>query len=199
MTTFLLIRHGSTDMLDVGISGWKPEIALNARGRTEVAKLAAKLARRHVDALYASPLERTRRTAAALAEVWGVPPVVCEALGELRFGAWTGKSFDALAEDQQWKRFNHFRCGTRIPEGELMLETQARSVSALLGLRDRHEGQTVALVSHGDVIKAVLGYFLGMPLDLHIRLEIAPASVSELELSHDHAKVLLMNATLAQL
>jgi broad specificity phosphatase PhoE len=195
VTKFLLIRHGSTDMLDIGISGWKPGIALNARGRSEVGALASRLAGRCVAALYASPLERTHETAAILAMAFGLEPVPCAALGELRFGEWTGRTFDMLGSDPCWTRFNTFRSGTRIPEGELMLETQTRSVSAILSFREQHDGRTVALVTHGDVIKSVVAYFLGMPLDFYDRLEISPASLSELELSADHARILKLNET----
>jgi broad specificity phosphatase PhoE len=193
VTTFLLIRHGSTDMLDVGISGWKPGVPLNALGRAEVAKLAARLALRQIDELYTSPLERAQETAEIVGRTAGLTPVACSALGELRFGEWTGKTFRALALEVEWQRFNSFRSGTRIPHGELMLETQSRSVAAVLSLRDRHEADTVALVTHGDVIKSILCYFLGMPLDFHVRLEIAPASVSELQLGGDWVKVQRVN------
>ena len=193
MTQFLLIRHGSTDALDVMLAGWTPRVGLNAAGEAEVQRAARHLAGRPVDQLYTSPLERTRRTADILAEALGVPLRLDARLGELRFGEWTGKSFEALRDEPSWHSWNSFRSGTRVPAGELMLETQARAVSLLVELRDRHPDATVALVSHGDVIKSVLAYFLGMPLDLHTRLEISPASITELELSSHHVRVSRLN------
>ena len=195
MTQFLLIRHGSTDMLGVAISGWLPGVGLTQAGRDEVSALAQQFIGIRIHALYTSPLERTRRTAGILAHSFGLEPIVCPELGELRFGQWTGKSFEELRPDPHWQRFNTFRSGTRIPEGELMLDTQLRVVSFMLTLRDRHRDQTVALVTHGDVIKGALTYFLGMPLDLHPRLEISPASVSHIELTDDSVQVLRVNAT----
>ncbi|HKU44432.1 MAG TPA: histidine phosphatase family protein [Polyangiales bacterium] len=190
MTRFLLIRHGSTDMLDIGISGRAPGISLNVQGQREVERLVERLATRSIAALYVSPLERTRETAAALERRFGLRAVEEPAFLELDFGEWTGQDFGSLHADPRWRDFNLFRCGTRIPDGELMLETQARSVSRLLELRDRHRGTTVAIVSHGDVIKVALLYFLGMPLDHHVRLDVAPASCSELELGRDWVRVL---------
>jgi probable phosphoglycerate mutase len=195
MTRFLLLRHGSTDMLDRGISGRTPGIPLNSKGEREVAWLAERLRTRHVAAVYASRLERTWQTAQVVAAQLGLEPIAKEELLELHFGEWTGQSFDSLAPDPRWREFNAFRCGTRIPGGELMLETQTRIVRLLIELRELHDDESVALVTHGDVIKAALTYFLGMPLDFHVRFDIAPASCTELELSRDQVRVLRMNET----
>ena len=183
-------------MLERGISGRARGISLNAQGNAEVQRLAAglKSRQRQIAALYTSPLERTRETAAALEAALGLQACEHPALLELHFGEWTGQDFETLQADPRWRDFNYFRCGTRIPGGELMLETQARVVAAMLELRDRHADQCLALVTHGDVIKAALTYFLGMPLEYHTRLEIAPASCSELELARDYARVLRLNA-----
>jgi broad specificity phosphatase PhoE len=198
MTQFLFLRHGSTDMLDHGISGRAPGILLNARGQREVRWLAHHLRERRVAAIYASPLERTWETAQAVAEPLGLSPIASEALLELHFGEWTGQSFELLNQDARWRDWNAFRCGTRIPGGELMLETQTRVVRLLLELREKHGDQSLALVTHGDVIKAALTYFLGMPLDFYLRLEVAPASCSELEVGRDHVRLLGLNVTASE-
>jgi broad specificity phosphatase PhoE len=180
-------------MLNRGISGRAPGVSLNASGEAEVQRLAQRLRTRPINAMYTSPLERTRQTAAILASELGLQPIDHSALLELDFGEWTGLAFQTLESDARWRDFNVFRCGTRMPGGELMLETQTRVVSALLELRDRHGDACVAVVTHGDVIKAALMYFLGMPLDYHVRFDIAPASCSTLELGHDYARVLQLN------
>jgi broad specificity phosphatase PhoE len=190
MTDFWLVRHGSIDTLDVRIAGWTPAIQLNPLGLREVAALSERLANCGAQHIYASPLDRTRATAQLLAETLACPISVCEELGELQFGDWTGKCFDELADDAHWQRFNRFRSGTRIPNGETMLEVQARAVSALLRLRADHPDGRVVLVTHGDVIKAVVAYVLGMPLDFYDRLEIAPASITQIVL-HEHTVRLL--------
>ncbi len=195
MTTFLLIRHGSTDMLDRGISGRAPGVLLNVQGEREVRALAHSLRERRLAAVYTSPLERTRQTADVVAQQLGLAPIESEALLELDFGEWTLRGFDELRADARWADFNAFRCGTRIPGGEMMLETQARAARLILQLRDAHPEAHVALVTHGDVIKAALAYFLGMPIDFYGRLDIAPASHSELEIGRDFVRVLSVNVT----
>jgi broad specificity phosphatase PhoE len=192
MTTFLLIRHGTSSVQD-RISGRTPGIALSAQGEREIQQLARHLRDRPMTAVYTSPIDRTLQTAKAVADRLGLVPIANDALLELHFGDWTMQSFAALAADPRWLPFNTFRSGTRIPGGELMLETQARVVRWMLELRDLHPQDQLALVTHGDVIRAALSYFLGMPLDLYARLEISPASFSEVELGRDFVRVLGMN------
>jgi broad specificity phosphatase PhoE len=143
-------------------------------------------------------IERTRQTAEVVAQRLGLSTIESDALLELDFGQWTRRSFEDLESEPRWANFNAFRSGTRIPGGELMLETQARVVGLILELRDTYPNEHVALVTHGDVIKAALAYFLGMPLDLYARLEISPASCSELEVGRNFVRVLNLNLTASE-
>ncbi len=118
-----------------------------------------------------------------------------EELGEIRLGEWQGLTIQELDQRDDWKRFNTFRSGTPAPGGELMLETQARMVRQLLQLRQKHPTGTVAVVSHGDPLRAVLAFFLGIPLDFVLRFEISPASVSVVQLHEWGARVLCINHT----
>jgi probable phosphomutase (TIGR03848 family) len=193
VTILLLIRHADTDYVGHAIAGWKPGVLLNARGRRQAAGLAETLATVTIDGVYSSPLERARETALAIAEPRKLELQVREEFGEMQFGDWTDCSFDRLATSAEWRRFNSFRGGTRVPNGEMMLETQARMVAALERLRTSHPTDTLAIVSHGDVIKSALTHFLGMPLDLCNRLEIDPASVSAVAFDADAVRVLCIN------
>ncbi|HEU4565735.1 MAG TPA: histidine phosphatase family protein, partial [Gemmatimonadaceae bacterium] len=166
---------------------------LAADGRRQAARLAERLAGLPIAALYSSPVERARETAAPLAARLGLP--VCDAPGavEIDFGEWTGRTFEELARDPRWGPFNGFRSATRIPGGELIVETQARVVVELERLRERHPDAVVAVVSHADVIRAALCHYAGIPLDLMLRLEIACASVSVLEVTPYGARILRLN------
>lgn len=109
-------------------------------------------------------------------------------------GDWQGSEIAKLDEREDWRRFNTFRGGTRAPQGELMLETQTRMVRGVHALAAKHAAETVGVVSHADPLRALIAYFLGAPLDLMLRLEISPASVSVLELSDWTARFLCINA-----
>lgn len=193
MTTFLLIRHASHDLLGKAIAGRSPGVRLSPKGRQEAADLAERLASVPLRAVYSSPLERTRETAEPLSARLGLEVRISEAILELDFGEWTGKSLEELRQDPRFGHFNSFRSGTRIPGGERMPEAQARFVGEMHRLAGLHPDEWVALVSHGDPIKSALAYYLGVPLDLFQRIEISPASVSVVELNEWGPRVLCVN------
>jgi probable phosphoglycerate mutase len=175
-------------------------VHLNTAGEGQAARLADRLRAVRIEAVYSSPLERARQTAEPIARGRGVEGGALEvrtldALAEIAFGEWTGRTLSELDREPAWRRFNSFRSGTRIPGGELIAEVQARAVSGLVALRGRHPAGTVVAVSHGDVIRAALAYWLGMPLDLMQRLEVEPASVSAVELDDDGVRILRLNDT----
>ncbi len=196
MTTFYLIRHAANDWLGNAIAGWTAGgVSLNTEGRGQAERLAGRLARRGIAHIYSSPLERARETAAPIAAALGLEVAVNEALGEVRFGDWSGKRLDVLERDRGWRLFNSYRSGTRPPGGELAVETQGRVVAELESLRARHPDETVAVVSHADTIRAALAYYLGIPIDLYQRMECLPASFSVLRLSDEGPVVASLNQT----
>jgi probable phosphoglycerate mutase len=73
------------------------------------------------------------------------------------------------------------------------MDVQARMLRLIERLCSVHPDLTVALVSHGDVIKATLAHHLGVPLDLFQRIEISPASVSLVRIARYGPEVLLIN------
>jgi probable phosphomutase (TIGR03848 family) len=194
-TTVLLVRHGQTDWIGQRIAGRQPGVHLNAFGIAQAARLPARLEGLPIHAIYSSPLERTRETAAPLAAARGLDVRECGEAIELGFGEWTSRPFSDLEADRQWRRFNHFRSFARAPGGELMPEVQTRIVRAIERLRAAHPGESAVLVSHGDVIRAAVAYFLGVPLDLFQRIEIRPASVSRVRLCDEGVLVLGVNDT----
>ncbi|HLD98999.1 MAG TPA: histidine phosphatase family protein [Bdellovibrionota bacterium] len=179
--TIILIRHATCDPIGISISGRLPDIHLNAKGTKEAENLATRLARSRISKIYSSPLERALETAKPLSRELGVAINSSEYFAELQFGKWTGSLLQDLAGSEDWKRFNSFRSGTRIPEGELMLEAQTRAVAELIRISERHEGERIAIVTHGDIIKSILLYALGIPIDFLFRLEIDPASLSVIQ------------------
>jgi broad specificity phosphatase PhoE len=192
-TTFHLIRHASYDLLGQVLAGRSAGHSLNGRGRAEAAVLAASLAHLPIAAVVASPLERTRETAAPIAERLGLPVAIDGDVSEIDYGDWTGSPFGELHANAAWQRFNSFRGTAQIPGGETMLAAQARALRAVLRLRDVWPEHQIAVVTHGDVVKAVLAHFLAMPLDLMRRIEIFPASRSVVALHDTDAHVLGVN------
>lgn len=193
MTAFLWVRHASHDLLGARLAGRMPGVSLNARGALEARRLGTWLAGARIDRLYTSPLERCMETAAAIARANGCTPQVLPELTEIDFGAWTGRAFDDLAADPAWTRFHTARGEAPVPGGESMREVRERVLTAADRLRRDHLGETIILVSHGDVIKAVLASALGTDLDHLPRFDVDPASVSTLVHEGGTWRVVAMN------
>lgn len=182
VTTFLLIRHGATNAVGHTITGRLPGVHLNDLGRQQAVALPDRLKRFDIAAIYSSPMERALESAEPLAHALGLPVESSQALLEVDFGAWSGLTLEELQKSDEWKMFNLFRSSSPPPEGELIGEVQTRMVSEMNRLRVRYQGKTVALFTHADPIKAALMHYLGMSSDNLQRLEVSPASISEVRL-----------------
>ena len=170
-----------------------PGVGLSEEGRAQSEALAGSLAGRPIRAVVSSPLERAQQTAAPVAARFGLPVVTEPGLHEIDFGAWTGRTFAELEQDPAWGAWNRFRSVAPCPEGEGMLAAQARALAALRALQASHGEGEVVVVSHQDVLKALLSHFLGAPLDLLHRVGLDPAHRSVLVLYDEGARVEAMN------
>ena len=195
MTTFLLVRHGETDAVGKTIVGRMPGVHLNATGRAHARRLAQRLSRLPIRAIYSSPLERALETAEPVAASLDLAPHLTEDLSEVRCGGWEGAAIADLDQREDWRRFNAFCSCVRAPDGELMIEIQTRMVQQFESLCRRHSGETVAIFSHADPLRAALAHYLGIPLDLCLRIEISPASVSVLQIGDWAPRILCLNET----
>lgn len=152
---------------------------MSAAGLAQAERLARRFWSDGIEAVYTSPLERTRQTAEPIAAACGLELIEEAALVEIDFGDWNGRSFAELDADPDWRRWNGDRDQARPPGGETMLEVQQRLGRFLETLARSGHGAVVA-VSHADVIKSAVALALGLPLRAHDRFEIAPASVTTL-------------------
>jgi len=195
MLTYL-IRHGTNDLQEQGIlAGWTPGIHLNHKGQAEAQALAQRLTPAKIEAVYSSPLERALETAESVAGPHELQVVVREGLGEVRFGRWDGQPVERLRRRRLWRAGQIAPSTMRFPGGESPREMQARVVAELENLRSRHPQQIIAVVSHADVIKAAVAFYIGLPLDLFHRLVVRPASLTVLELGGPVARLLCLNDT----
>ncbi len=184
MSEFLLIRHAANDFVKTGkLAGWTPGVHLNDHGRAQAAALGQRLAQTRIDALYTSPLERTVETAQAILEHHPhLQMQTVDDLGEVRYGAWQGAELSKLAQRKLWRTVQLFPSRAQFPGGDAMREAQRRAVNVVETLNERHPRETVAVISHSDIIKMILAHYLGMHLDMFQRIEVGPASLSILRL-----------------
>ena len=177
-----LIRHAVTAETGVTLSGRQSGVPLSSAGLAMAERAAVELGDLPVRALYTSPILRCRQTARPLGARWDVAPTIDRGLIEANYGTWTGRSLKSLYRLKAWQRLMESASRFRFPQGETLVEVQRRAVATVEALADRHGKDTVAAVSHADVIRVILAHYLGMPLDLVHRLSVGPASVSIVDL-----------------
>ncbi|MBY5567949.1 histidine phosphatase family protein [Rhizobium leguminosarum] len=192
--TFFLVRHAAHDNVGNFLAGCTAGISLGEAGRLQVRRLGQRLRREDINEIYTSPRERTRETAEGIASACGLSlPQTDDALDEVNFGDWSGKTFEVLNDDPLWRRWNTTRSLTRTPGGETMLDVQTRIFGLMETLASAGNAKRIALVSHADVIKAAVSHVLGLPIDAWPRFDIAPASVTTVVIGDWGAKVMTLN------
>ncbi|MEO9180688.1 MAG: histidine phosphatase family protein [Acidimicrobiales bacterium] len=196
-TTVLLVRHGVTATTGIVLPGRAPGLHLSERGVAQAQEAAlriAALAKKPV-ALYVSPLERARETAAPIASALRLRAKVERGLLECDFGDWTGKKLNLLAKKPEWRAVQHAPSTFRFPGGESFTEMQLRMWTTLERLAAANRNRTIVVVSHADPIKAAVTYAQGVPLDLFQRTVISTCSISAIGFTSTTPVVLTVNNT----
>ncbi|MCU1462156.1 MAG: hypothetical protein JWO37_2231 [Acidimicrobiales bacterium] len=194
-TLVLLVRHGQTPTTGRVLPGRAPGLHLSDDGRKQADAVAQRIAAlKAVDAVYASPLERTRETAAPIAAARGLKVVPLKGLLECDFGEWTGDELKTLSKAPEWRTVQRYPSGFRFPAGESFSEMQARITGTITDLRAKHPGGTIVCVSHADPIKAAVADAMGSHLDQFQRIVISPCSVSAVLYGDTGPTVLTVNS-----
>lgn len=159
------------------------EVPLNHKGILQAKRIAKIISRLKIDAVYTSPLKRALQTAKIVARGIKVPLTIDPQLTEVNFGRWEGRHFERLVHDKAYHRYMKSPLTTKVPGGETMSDVQKRGLAALrLASRDYPQGRLL-LVTHGDVIRAILCHYLRLPLAQFRRLWIDNGSLTALEVS----------------
>lgn len=179
----IFVRHGETDANKQGRFQGASDSHLNEIGLSQAEALGRRFASEKVDAIYSSPQTRAIQTATPIAEALGLPIKTLEGLRELDIG-----ELDGLQANDLRERYSHILDQWRtnvgaltMPGGESIVRLQQRTWNAVLHIRDQHEGQTVAAVSHNFAIQSILLKALGMDLSNFQRIRQDLAAISEVE------------------
>jgi len=178
--TIHLIRHGATTAADDRCVGHE-DVSLSDDGRRAIEQLGATWAGPPPDRLVSSDLERAHASAHRLAEPWDVSVEQTDRLRELDFGAWTGRTWDAI-EAEEGDRLRDWMgdwVKTAPPEGESFEGLTSRVVGWLEEVQDEApDDATIIAVGHAGPIRALLCHALTLPLNRAFRLRVGCASVS---------------------
>lgn len=195
-TTVLLIRHGDNDWTESHkLAGRLPGVHLNAYGRQQAQAVGQRLASAKLNAIYASPLERTLETAQAIAQHHNLEIRTRPGLIEVDYGEWMGEPLKKLSKNKAWPVIQFYPSGAGFPGGETMYTMQTRCVQEINALVTTHPGETIAIVGHADLIKAAVAHYLGVHLDLFQRIVISTASITSISFSSMGPRIVTVNDT----
>lgn len=195
MTVLLLIRHGHTATAGRTLTGWSPGVHLSEVGRREAERLVERLSGIPIAAIYSSPLERCRETAAPLARDRGVAARIRRGLIETGYGELTGRTIRQVSRTRLWRTLRRSPSAIRFPGGESLREVQARAVETVLEISALHPRATVAVFTHADVVQMTLAHFAGAHLDVYGRFAAEPASIAAIAVDDGVARILKVNDT----
>lgn len=193
MTRLVLVRHGVTETTGKVLPGRTAGLHLSSEGEDAATRLGLRLSAMNVAAVYSSPLERTRETAAPISRACGVRTRTGQGLIECDFGDWTGQELSKLRKLPEWEAVQKTPSQFRFPKGESFAEMQTRMWDQLNQLAHHHKGSTIVAVSHADPIKAAVAMASGTPLDLFQRYVISPCSATLLLFTDAGPVVLAVN------
>lgn len=200
--TCLLVRHGRTAANAQGVlAGCAPGIHLDERGREQAQQVAERLRLVPLSGIITSPLERTRQTSKTIEALQvqagnAIATHVDDRVIECDYGDWTGQELKKLGKEPLWKQVQGHPSSVTFPGGESMRAMQSRAIEAV-----RHwnvefgDKATYAVVSHGDVIKALIADALGIHLDHFQRIAVDPGSLSIIDYTSARPYVIRTNDT----
>lgn len=189
-TTMYFIRHGQTDWNNERRLQGQTDIPLNSEGLTQAHTAAGLLSDVSFKAIYSSPLTRALTTAQIIASHQGLPVQAVQAFRECNFGIFEGFRWGEIDAHPQFDALEKARnpLGYRVPGGESIQDLYDRVIPALNTIINVHPDETVAIVSHGVVMRAFLHHVHRVPHDESKRVEIQNARPYTVHYDHDRAE-----------
>ncbi len=194
---FFLVRHAIHGLGTGMLAGRMPGVSLTDKGHAQAERLAERLEREGVTAVHASPQHRTLETARPIAQRCGVTIEVIDALDEVDFGSWSGKSFEALESEPDWRSWNAERDSAATPAGETMAGLTARVTGHIARCLSTGAGGRFVLVSHAEPIRSAILHYLSLPANAYARIDIDPASISQLVFADGRMRIAGLNERVA--
>jgi phosphoserine phosphatase len=194
----ILIRHGHVAGIEPPRFRGRTDIALTALGEAQANAAAQRIgALSRPTAIYTSPMSRCIATGEAIAKTVNAPSQVLDQLNDLDYGLWQWKSHEEIRNSfaEQYETWHTAPQLFRFPQGESLQDLVARAADALRGVLERHRDQTVVLVSHDSVNRALLTQVLDQPLSAYSRIVVEPCGITEIEFAGNIARVLRVNET----
>jgi probable phosphoglycerate mutase len=198
MTKILLIRHGHVEGIQPERFRGRAELALTPQGVAEAKALAARIAATWKPAaVYTSALKRCVVTGTLIAEACGIQATPLKELMDIDYGAWQMRTHEEVKAEaphayRLWKTAPQL---VRLPNGESLQDLVARTADVLRLVLERHAADTVVLVGHDSVNRAILLQLLDQPLSAYWRLVQSPCTVNEIDIEGSEVRIERINDT----
>ena len=191
----LLVRHGQTPANIEQVWHGHTDTELTAVGHTQARKLGQGFMTYlpQLDAVFCSPLQRARITAEHIARAYGLDVSSDPRLIEFGAGEWEGESFERLRGELAFFKGVATDQHHRAPGGESRAEVTRRFVSAVEEYRQRHPGQSLAVVAHGVVMACAVSWWLHQSSDQWVDYHFSNTAVTELDI--EARKLVYFNRT----
>jgi phosphoserine phosphatase len=193
MSKIILCRHGHVEGISPARFRGRAEIPLTERGIAEAQALGERIAAQwSPTAIYVSPLQRCMQTGDAVARTTGAPLAPLDALLDIDYGDWQRKAHDEAAREfpAHFSTWRNLPWLMRFPNGECLQDLLLRTADVLRFVLDRHTEQTVVLVGHESVNRAMLLQVMDRPLTQYWRIQQAPCTLNEFEVTANSVRIL---------
>ena len=198
MTKIILTRHGEVEGISPERFRRRQPLDFTNRGRMEARALAGRIAHGwRPSKIYTSPLGRCVATGAAIAEACRIAAEASDDLNDIDYGDWQFLGYDYVKSRnpelfEAWFATPHL---IRFPNGEALQDLVARTANALRMVLARHPDETIVLVGHDSVSRAILLQPLDQPLSAYWRLAQEPCCINEIDITAGKIRVLRVNET----
>jgi phosphoserine phosphatase len=198
MTKILLTRHGHVQGIEPERFRGRAPLELTERGRAQAAAVARRIADGwRVRKIYTSPMKRCVDTGAAIANACGAATEICDDLNDIDYGGWQFKTLASAKKDDPhlfaaWLDTPQL---VRFPNGESLQDVAARAGNALRFVLARHPRDTIVLVGHDSLNRALLLQLLGLPLSAYRRLAQSPCCLNEIDVDGGSVCIVRLNET----
>jgi broad specificity phosphatase PhoE len=196
-TRVYLVRHGATELSAEDSFAGSVDVLLSDTGREQARLLGLRLGRERICAVYASPMQRTVKTAELVAAPHHLEVIHVSELREIAHGRWEGRKRADVEREfaEEYERWEHDPYSFAPLGGESGLQVTARALPALLQLVEKHDGMPFVVVSHKATIRLLLSSLLAFdPRKYRDRLDQSPAALNILDFRDvSHARLTLFN------
>jgi probable phosphoglycerate mutase len=189
----VLVRTATCPQMNSVLLGRNVDRALDERGEGQARQVARRLLAVPELVVESSPRRRARHTAGIIASAHDSTVRIVPQMDDLDFGSWSGQTYEALMADPQWRRWNKYRGVSRTPAGESVRDVQERALAHFRKLQQTFDAETVAIVTHAEVIRSVVLLALAAPIDDYSRFQFDPASMTRLTIDGAQLRVESVN------